>query len=99
MNTDLFGLIESNYFDVAIIILVVCSGFLVKRFWTQQGKLCTAWRTLIISSVLIVIYTVIMLATHELHPTYWAKCFVSYTVATSFYELILKKLKSWNALK
>ena len=96
MNTDLFGLIESNHFDVAIMILVICSGFLVKKFWTQQGRLDTAWRTLILSAALVVVYTIIMITTHELHETYWAKCFVSYTAATSLYELIIKKIQRYG---
>ena len=95
MNTDLLGLVESNYLDVAIMILVICSGFLVKKFWTQ-GRLDTAWRTLILSAALVVVYTIIMITTHELHETYWAKCFVSYTAATSLYELIIKKIQKYG---
>jgi hypothetical protein len=81
-----------SFLDVIVTVLVIVSGFAATRFWSS-GKPSMAWKTVIVSAVFVAVYTLIAYFTEQITEAYYSKCFVSYTVATSLYELILKQFK------
>jgi hypothetical protein len=92
---DLINLLQIGaYIDFVVIALVIASGYAVKRFWPQPSKLFTcAWKTLIISTALVVIYAIIVYSSGKQDGDFLLRAFVSYTIATSLYDLILKNFK------
>lgn len=81
-----------DFLDIIIVVLVIAAGYAAKKFW-KYGSPSMAWKTVIVAAIFVGIYTLIAWLSNQLTEAYWSKCFVSYTVATSLYELILKQLK------
>ncbi|MDR1056633.1 MAG: hypothetical protein LBL90_12620 [Prevotellaceae bacterium] len=82
------------YIDVVVIALVIASGYATTRFWPQPSKLfSTAWKTLIVSAAFVVLYAIIAALSGKQDSNFLLRAFVSYTIATSFYDLILKNFK------
>ena len=84
--------------DWAVVLLYICSGLLVKAYLPDNIRIpftkiniTIAWRTLIIGSIITLIYVFI----EYKYPTEFnretlKRLFVSYIFTTSFYELVLK---------
>jgi hypothetical protein len=49
-----------------------------------------ALRTLIVSTVIVIIYSAILYAEKSIYDGYWRKMFFSYVTATSLYDIIVK---------
>ena len=82
---------NNNYIDVVVITLVILGGYAAKKYWvTETGKPSDAIKTLAVGTVFTIVYT---LLTHlQGHAVNMVKCFVSYAVATSMYEIIIKEV-------
>ncbi|MBS1988718.1 hypothetical protein JST56_07065 [Candidatus Dependentiae bacterium] len=104
MNTVTFindGIIPllTKHIDWVSVLLVLCSGFFVKRYTPGTsiipiGKkvisIASAGKTLIIGSLFITLYIIVMWMGGELHREDYTKYLISYCVATSLYEIIVK---------
>jgi hypothetical protein len=89
---EIFDLLKIGaYIDFIVIVLVIAGGYAVKRYWSTPSKMfSTAWKTLIVSTTLVFIYTIIALLTGKADSDFPMRAFISYTVATSLYDLLLK---------
>jgi hypothetical protein len=82
-----------NSIDFLIVALVLASGFFQSRYMTgfklskTNEGLDSALKTLGVSFVVSAIYILILQDPDK--PSNWAKYFLSYFFATSFYELIV----------
>jgi amino acid transporter len=92
---ELFELLKIGaYIDFIVIALVIVSGYAVKRYWPRPSKLFTcAWKTLVVSTALVVVYAVIVYSSGKQDDSFPLRAFVSYTIATSLYDLILKNFR------
>lgn len=79
--------------DPIVIGLVLISGYFSGKYlnWSWLNKhVSTAWKTLIFSAILVAIY--IVAVRRDGGSFTYTKVLISYFVATSFYELIIKAL-------
>jgi hypothetical protein len=92
---DLINLLQIGaHIDFVVIALVISSGYAIKRFWPQPSKLFTcAWKTLVVSTALVIMYAIIVYASGKQDADFPLRAFISYTIATSLYDLILKNFK------
>lgn len=76
--------------DWYIVILVIAGGFFQKRYWTSR-KPSQAIKTLIVGTIFSLCYIFGVTDWHnaEVFRTNLVGGFVSYALATSFYELIV----------
>lgn len=108
MNLDiqsLKDLIQEWHIDPLVLIFVVAAGFFQNtylRYWLPFKKLDSRYnasiRTLLVSAVFTVVYASILRLNHVWTAPPGTYC-LSYTVATSFYEvllypLVVKKIQS-----
>lgn len=77
----------NQFIDLAIIALVIMSGFFAKKYMPDNH---TALRTLAVSAAMVTAYSVIMYAEKSIYEGYWRKMFLSYATATSLYDIIVK---------
>lgn len=92
-------LIESLGINWAVVLLYICSGLIVKAYLPAtinipftKIEVTSAWKTLIVGSVVVAIYVFIEYRYPEEFDRHTLKqLFVSYIFTTSFYELILKE--------
>jgi hypothetical protein len=83
----------ANYIDFVAVLLVLLGGFFSKRY-LSAWKWDTAIKTLIVGTIFILGYIAVLYISGELHKQHYAKYFVSYCIATSLYEIILKRFLS-----
>lgn len=75
--------------DAVVIMLVLAAGFFQKRYLFHI-KITEAWRTMLTGFVFTTIYVGLQIIAREFKYTSLIDYFVSFAVATSFYDLILK---------
>jgi hypothetical protein len=78
------------YIDFAAVLLVLLGGFFSKRY-LSSWKIDTAFKTLLMGTFFIAGYMAVLHLSGDLQKQHYAKYFVSYCVATSLYEIILKR--------
>ncbi|HRQ17692.1 MAG TPA: hypothetical protein PL085_11490 [Agriterribacter sp.] len=84
--------------DWSVVLLYICSGLLVKAYLPDNIRIpftkiniTVAWRTLVIGSIITLIYVFIEYRyPSEFNRETLKRLFVSYIFTTSFYELVLK---------
>lgn len=88
--------------DPIMVIMYVAAGFFcktyLKRFTNititgKKIKVDTAWKTLGVGTLFIIIYVGLLLAAEQLPKESYIKIIFSYVVATSFYEIIIKPVQ------
>mgnify|MGYP007071665931 CR=1 FL=1 len=98
----------SGHIDWFVVVLVLCGGAFAKRYLSmlthihlfgKDWKISMVQKTLIVGSILSSIYIALLAYNHQLHRSDFVKYFLSYTVATSFYEMMLKSVLSRFGLK
>ncbi|OSZ79267.1 hypothetical protein CAP35_13720 [Chitinophagaceae bacterium IBVUCB1] len=98
----------SKHIDWIVVVLVLCGGEFAKRYmsalthihlFAKDIKISLTWKTLIVGSVLSSVYICMLAYNHQLHREDHIKYFLSYAVATSFYEMFLKSILSKLGLK
>lgn len=98
----------SKHIDWFVVVLVLCGGGFSKRYlavlthihlFGRDFKISQTWKTLIVGSILSSIYIGLLAYSHQLHQDNYIKYFLSYTVATSFYEIMLKSVFTRLGLK
>lgn len=98
----------SAHIDWFVVVLVLCGGGFSKRYlgalthihlFGKDFKISQTWKTLVVGSILSSIYIALLAYSHQLHRGDFIKYFLSYTVATSFYEIMLKSVFTRLGLK
>lgn len=86
---------EHLHIDYIIVLLTLVSGFFQARFISlklvKDERLNSAYWTLIVSIGACAIYLFLIHPAKEMYANY----FVSYFVATSLYELLIKPFVNW----
>lgn len=98
--------LDTKYIDWTIFLLVIASGFFQSRFlspfvwYKKDSKYDATLKTFVVSLVLSAIYTWLWKyeaggasATEQVQGIPWLKIFISFGLATSFYDIILKLFK------
>jgi hypothetical protein len=90
---SIFDLLQPDKFpiDIVIIVLVLLAGEFQKKYM-EDLKMKPALKTLVASSVFSLIYVVLFCLANGFDKQLPVRWFFSYTVATSLYELLLKKI-------
>lgn len=101
MFETLTRLAQSLQLDWMIMVLILISGFWVKRLWqsdvvlfNRTFKISTAWKTMIVGSVFCAVY----LYLHKYktgEPIDVSSAFKTYAITTSLYELLIKVFVKW----
>lgn len=86
---ELFNLL-TNSIDFIIIALVLCAGFFQSKYLFNI-KISAPVKTLIVSAIFTIAYGVGLWAAGMFTKALIPKYILSYAVATSLYELLLKK--------
>lgn len=80
----------SDKIDFAIVLIYLLGGLFAKKYVTIH-KTTTTYKTLIVGTLLTMVYVVLMYMDGFIIP--FAKVLLSYALATSLYELIIKTIK------
>lgn len=81
----------TDHIDPISVLLVLAGGFFAKK-WLKEIAIGDTWKTLIVSTVMISGWVIILHASGMLTKADYPKFFLSYCLATSFYELLIKRL-------
>lgn len=90
INQDIITLL-GKHIDWVCVLLVICGGLFATKYG-KTWKVDNALKTLIVGSLFIALYIVVLALSEQLHKEDYSKYFISYCVATSFYELLLKRI-------
>lgn len=82
---------DSLHLDGVIILLVISSGFWSKKY-LETVNIVPAWKTLIVSFVFTCIYILLLIFSNNFRVEKIVDYFISFAIATSLYDLILKPL-------
>lgn len=88
--TNIWGNI-SQHIDPMVVLLVLMGGFFAKRYMAELN-INNAVKTLLVGTVFTAVYLLILHMSGGLQKADYTKYFVSYCVATSLYEILIKKL-------
>lgn len=90
LNQINISLLDFNV-DLLIVLLVIASGFFQRKYLSEI-KVSSAYKTLLISGVFVALYIVLTcdFTSWECVKPCLKTALISYTMATSFYELIVK---------
>jgi hypothetical protein len=88
--------VQNLHIDIFIMILVFAAGFFQARY-LGDIKGSSALKTLVVSFIFSVIYIILLKVAGNFQRENSAIYFISYCVATSFYEILIKPFL--NALK
>jgi hypothetical protein len=84
-------LIEALNIDMIIVILVLAAGAFQKKYLVDLN-LSAAVKTLIVSFFFTTIYIILLYVSGALRKEQFTIYFISYAVATSFYEIVWKEI-------
>lgn len=82
---------DSLHLDGVIVLLVICSGLWQKKY-LETVNIIPAWKTLLVSLVGCLFYLGLLLISGELKNEKLVDYFISFAVATSMYDLIMKPI-------
>lgn len=82
---------DKFHLDAVIIILVIAGGFFQKRYLFNI-KLADAWKTFLVGFIFTSIYLLLLVASHQFKTEKLVDYFISFCVATSCYDLVLKPI-------
>jgi hypothetical protein len=106
MIEKIIGWLDTQYIDFVIFWLVIASGFFQERYlrpwrwYRSDARYDATLKTFVVSLILCGVYT--WLAKYEAgiateaeqqQGLPWAKLFISFALATSFYDLIIRLFK------
>lgn len=80
-----------SHVDFIAVALVILGGVFAKKYFDWWG-INTSLKTLIFGTVFIAVYLMILHASGTLYKADYSKYFISYTVATSLYEVVAKMI-------
>lgn len=83
-----------NQINAVVMILILLGGIFATRYLTTW-KLTSAWKTLLIGTLFVLIYIGIKAMEGGFKVTDVESYFITYCVTTSLYELILKHFMDW----
>lgn len=87
MIVQLFSLFD-KYIDFKLVILIIVASYWAKKFLTANAPFVSmAWRVLIFSTVITILYYLLLRKTGVFEVEDIPVYFISYFTATSFYEL------------
>ncbi len=84
------------HIDPIIVLIVIAAGFFQNRYlakWniSKDDKTASALRTLVVSGVVSIIYMWLSFTPRDAFASY----FLSYFLATSMYELLIRPVTKW----
>lgn len=91
---DLFD----KYIDWTLVILIITSSYFAQKFFGLCDilpKLKMAIKVLIWSTIITVLYWLLLVNTGVFKKEEVPVYFISYTVATSFWECLIQPVKEW----
>lgn len=80
---------DSLHLDGVIILLVISSGFWSKKY-LDTVNILPAWKTLIVSFIFTSLYVLLLIISNNFRVEKIVDYFISFAIATSLYDLILK---------
>lgn len=80
---------ESLHLDAVVMLLVICAGFFQKKY-LQEVNILPALKTLIVGCLFVGIWVLIKWVNKSLERDKVEDYFISFAVATSLYDLVLK---------
>ncbi len=80
---------DSLHLDGVIVLLVICSGLWQKKY-LETVNILPAWKTLLVSVVACLGYLGLLVISGNLKNEKLVDYFISFAVATSMYDLIMK---------
>lgn len=78
------------HFDPVSVLLVLLGGYFSKRYLAEIN-LSNTIKTLLVGTVFMAVYIIILHVSGLLNKVDYLKYFLSYTVATSLYEIFAKE--------
>lgn len=94
---NIFDTLQNTlHVNLIIVVLVISAGFFQSKFlgWWQIVKKYPTYnsslRTLLVGTIFSIVYVALDIATLRTVKSWGAEIFISYAVATSFYELLVK---------
>lgn len=101
---DFLSFLDFLHIDPMIVMLVICSGFFQEKYlcgstWSKDSRRDAAYKTLVVSVLVSLIYILLFHLQDKSVTIMWAKYFISYFVATSLYELLIRPFRKWLAKK
>jgi hypothetical protein len=82
---------DSLHLDAVVVLLVICAGFFQKKY-LENVNLLPAVKTLIVGCVFVAAWVIIKWANNSLVKDKIEDYFISFAVATSLYDLVVKPL-------
>lgn len=104
MNNIFNTLQTTLHINIIIVVLVIASGFFQSKylgFWQpvkSYPSYNSALRTLIAATFFCVVYVALDIATLKTVKSWGSEIFISYAIATSFYELLIKPVLMFMGL-
>lgn len=93
---------NNNYIDLVVITLIILSDFFAKRYLVDW-KVKDAVKTLVVGTVFTIGYIIVLHLSGGLLKANFEKYFISYAVATSLNELLIRwavqKLSKFSSKK
>ena len=86
------------HIDPVIVALVLLGGFFSKRYLFEVN-IKEVYKTFIVGTLITCIYLLLLKLNGQFYKADYTKYFVSYTVATSLYEILFKQLSEYIANK
>jgi hypothetical protein len=90
--------------NIVVVILVLLAGLFAKNYLSEwqffyRWKVSAAMKTLLVASLFILVYALTQWFAGSLSKADISSYFLSYALATSLYELLLKRFFSWLKLQ
>jgi uncharacterized membrane protein len=82
---------DALHLDAVVMLLVICAGFFQKKYLANVNLL-PALKTLIVGCVFVSIWVLIKWVNKSLERDKVEDYFISFAVATSLYDLVLKPI-------
>lgn len=96
---------QNLHINIIIVVLVIMAGFFQAKymcaitFFKGNAKTDAALKTLLIGSIFSAVYVWLDYAVLKTTADWKAEMFVSFTVATSFYDILIKPVMIWIGLQ
>ena len=103
---NILEFLDTKYIDWTIFLLVIASGFLQAKYlqpftwYKKDARYDATLKTFVVSIILSAVYTWLWkyeaggaTATEQATGVPWLKIFISFALATSFYDIIIRLFK------
>lgn len=81
-----------KHIDPIAVMIVLFGGMIAKNYLKEVVFMNTKWKTLVVGSLFLTLYILVLYISGQLHREDGTKYFISYSVATTFYDHLVKYL-------